>query len=359
MSTSGSQAKKDFFISYTGTDREWAGWIAWQLEAAGYSVVFQGWDFLPSSNFVLKMDQATKNTERTLVVLSPDALLSHYVQSEWATAFQRDPTGEKGLLLPVRVRACEPTGLLAQVVYSDLVGLGEAEARQRLLEAVQAKRVKPTLPPNFPGRPQPYFPSLAAAPPSPDVISGKVLFQADFSNSQRIYDEWDGDILSGGIGWQIAGGMLTSSGNSTDEVVWVRNPLPTANYAVEARMQVPILPDGRSFSSPYIGTFVRGEPPLGGYLIKISGLFALDTAYFSTFYGPTGPRDRKLASYPLDKQWHTYCVQVANNVITFIIDGLQVFRYTDSDKLFTSPGQAGLGAGLQKVNVRSFTITAL
>jgi hypothetical protein len=30
----------DFFVSYTGADR--AEWIAWQLEADGYQVVFQG-----------------------------------------------------------------------------------------------------------------------------------------------------------------------------------------------------------------------------------------------------------------------------------------------------------------------------
>jgi hypothetical protein len=32
---------KDFFISYTRTDREWAEWIAWQLEEAGYATVLQ------------------------------------------------------------------------------------------------------------------------------------------------------------------------------------------------------------------------------------------------------------------------------------------------------------------------------
>ncbi|MBV5337401.1 MAG: toll/interleukin-1 receptor domain-containing protein, partial [Deltaproteobacteria bacterium] len=34
---------KDFFISYTGADKNWAEWIAWQLEEAGYQVVIQAW----------------------------------------------------------------------------------------------------------------------------------------------------------------------------------------------------------------------------------------------------------------------------------------------------------------------------
>jgi transposase-like protein len=35
----------DFFVSYTSADRAWAEWIAWQLEADGYKVVVQAWDF--------------------------------------------------------------------------------------------------------------------------------------------------------------------------------------------------------------------------------------------------------------------------------------------------------------------------
>ena len=37
----------DFFVSYTSADRAWAEWIAWQLEAEGYTVVVQAWDFTP------------------------------------------------------------------------------------------------------------------------------------------------------------------------------------------------------------------------------------------------------------------------------------------------------------------------
>jgi TIR domain len=33
--------QRDFFVSYTGADRAWAEWIAWQLEDAGYSIVLQ------------------------------------------------------------------------------------------------------------------------------------------------------------------------------------------------------------------------------------------------------------------------------------------------------------------------------
>ena len=56
---------KDFFISYNKADREWAEWIAWQLEEAGYTTVIQSWDFSPGRNFILEMDKATKAAKRT------------------------------------------------------------------------------------------------------------------------------------------------------------------------------------------------------------------------------------------------------------------------------------------------------
>ena len=39
----------DFFVSYTSADRAWAEWIAWQLEAEGYTVVVQAWDFVATT----------------------------------------------------------------------------------------------------------------------------------------------------------------------------------------------------------------------------------------------------------------------------------------------------------------------
>jgi hypothetical protein len=47
-----NQDSRNFFISYTGRDRQWAEWIAWQLEEAGYTLFIQAWDFRPGSNFV-------------------------------------------------------------------------------------------------------------------------------------------------------------------------------------------------------------------------------------------------------------------------------------------------------------------
>jgi len=144
------QDHKDFFISYNGADQRWAEWIAWQLEEAAYSVILQAWDFLPGSNFVVQMDLALTLAPRLIAVLSPQYLSALYTQPEWAAAFRRDPKGEQRLLIPVRVQACEVTGLLGSLVYVDLVGQDEAAARQHVLAAVRHERAKPAQAPAFP-----------------------------------------------------------------------------------------------------------------------------------------------------------------------------------------------------------------
>jgi hypothetical protein len=131
------QQMKDFFISYNQADREPAEWIARELVDAGYSVVIQAWDILPGDNFVLAMHRFASQAERTIAVLSPDYLTSLYTAPEWAAAFAQDPTGEKRTFIPVRVRECALVGLLRQIVYIDLLGRNDAEARMALLQGVR------------------------------------------------------------------------------------------------------------------------------------------------------------------------------------------------------------------------------
>ena len=156
-----------FFISYTGVDSGWAEWIAYALEEEGFKTIFQGWDFRPGSNFVIEMQNAMTDAERTIMVLSPDYLNSAFAAPEWAGAFAEDPKGLKRKLVPVMVRDCQPQGLLGPIVHISLAGLEEAAGRDRLLAGVNATRAKPSSPPAFPGaaaHPHKAFPGPAGGP---------------------------------------------------------------------------------------------------------------------------------------------------------------------------------------------------
>src|SRR5579859_5803179 len=150
--------RKDFFISYTGADRQWAEWIAWQLERANFTTTLEAWDSHAGSNSVLDRNTAITQATRMLAILSPDYLASEDTSSEWATAFNQDPTGKLGTLVPVRVRPCDVKGLLGQIVYIDLVGQDEPTAREHLLGWLNRQRHKPTHAPAFPASSAPTFP---------------------------------------------------------------------------------------------------------------------------------------------------------------------------------------------------------
>lgn len=182
----------DFFISYNKADQQMAEWIAWVLEEEGYTTLLEAWDFRPGSNFILEMQRATSDTNRTLAILSPNYLQALFTQPEWAAAFAKDPTGVKRTLLGVRVQPCNLEGLLAQIIYIDLVGLEEADARSRLLSGVKEGRAKPITRPKFvrsKGRSatdRPGFPQ-ASYPPRRLPISFRQVMDIVEEKSQQVY----------------------------------------------------------------------------------------------------------------------------------------------------------------------------
>jgi hypothetical protein len=142
---------RNFFISYNKADKEWAAWIAWQLEEAGYTTTLQDWDFRPADNFAIKMNETLRDSERVIAVLSQSYLNAQFTHPEWATAFRQDPTGSAGTLLPVLVAECDLKGLFSSIVHINLVGKDEAQAKKMLLDGVVRDRAKPLTKPDFPG----------------------------------------------------------------------------------------------------------------------------------------------------------------------------------------------------------------
>ena len=127
---------KNFFISYNKADKDWAQWLDWFIRSRGLTTFTQFNDIPWGTNFVSRMDEGLKQAERLILVLSPDFLSSLYAEAEWTTIFVKDPDGSKRLLLPIRVRQCELTGLLAPRVYLDLWDADEAGAASALTQGL-------------------------------------------------------------------------------------------------------------------------------------------------------------------------------------------------------------------------------
>lgn len=140
----------DFFISYNYQDRDYAEWIAYVLEDAGYQTIIQAWDFQPGQNFIVLVNEALKKAQRVIAVLSPDYIHANLSKSEWAAAFAMDPEGNDGKLVSVRIEECTLDGLLNQIIHIDLVGKSEEEAEKSLLDGLRRERKKPEARPAFP-----------------------------------------------------------------------------------------------------------------------------------------------------------------------------------------------------------------
>nr|WP_169806316.1 toll/interleukin-1 receptor domain-containing protein [Herbidospora sakaeratensis] len=145
--------QRDFFITYNHKDEAWATWVAETLEKAGHTTVIQAWNFLPGDNFMAAMDDALSTCRRTLGVLSPHYLASLFTRAEWTAAYRQTLLGRPRSFIPVRVAECDPGPLLGPVVYIDVAGVDEDEARRRLLAGVADSVPRERRDPRFPGSP--------------------------------------------------------------------------------------------------------------------------------------------------------------------------------------------------------------
>ncbi|MCM3920292.1 toll/interleukin-1 receptor domain-containing protein [Frankia sp. AiPs1] len=228
---SGSPGPVDFFVSYTAVDEAWAQWVAWQLEAAGYTTLIQAWDFGAGAHFVTEMHQAAQHAARTVAVLSTAYLSSAYAAAEWQAAWERDPSGQDRKLLVFRIEDCSRPGLLGQVVGVDLFDVDPDAAAARLVAAARGQRGKPPAEPSFPGGParraglvtEPVFPGrlrVADADPYRLGVHRAIQLSDLGDNTPPVYVERDIDRARNGVRAQLRtaagrGGFVLLVGGSS------------------------------------------------------------------------------------------------------------------------------------------------
>ena len=128
--------------------------MAWHLIQAGYTIELDIWDWAAGQNFIMKMSDALDCADR-LVALFSTAYFDHsrYTAEEWSASVLHIAGVDRGRLVPLRVEEVpfdEVPAVLRPLLYRDLFGLEEDEARRVLLEAV-APPLRPDVKPSFPG----------------------------------------------------------------------------------------------------------------------------------------------------------------------------------------------------------------
>ena len=112
------------------------------------------WDWAAGRNFVTAMSDALDQSDRVVALFSAAYFdRSRYTTEEWSSAVLHVPGTERRRLVPVRVEevpAGKVPAVLRPLVFCDVFGVGEEQARRVLLEAVARPR-RPGEKPVFPG----------------------------------------------------------------------------------------------------------------------------------------------------------------------------------------------------------------
>jgi hypothetical protein len=152
----------DIFVSYTSSDREWAFWIAQELEKLDHTAHVHDWEIGAGGDIASWMEERHDEADNVLLVVSEVYLSKTYsrwerLAAQWAAAGERP-----NFALPVLIESCKLPTLLAQIKRCELFGLGEEEARTRLADYLRSG-VRPLGPMRFPGRDSPDEPSFDRA----------------------------------------------------------------------------------------------------------------------------------------------------------------------------------------------------
>lgn len=108
------------FLSYASADKETAHKIAKKLSERGIRVFLDTYELQPGDSIAKAITVAISASDYLVVILSPSAVNSAWVQNELAAAFSRELTARAITLLPVLIADCEIPPSLASYQFLDL-----------------------------------------------------------------------------------------------------------------------------------------------------------------------------------------------------------------------------------------------
>jgi tetratricopeptide (TPR) repeat protein len=147
----------DIFISYTSSDRDWAFWIGYELEALDHVPHVHDWEIPGGGDIMAWMEERHDTADRVLCIVSNAYLKKPYSSIERRAAQWAALTNRPNFLVPIFIEPCKTPTLFATVKRCDLYDLAEEDARARL----KIFLAPPVRPPPGP------FPGAANAPRSP------------------------------------------------------------------------------------------------------------------------------------------------------------------------------------------------
>jgi tetratricopeptide (TPR) repeat protein len=175
--TKGQCAVADIFVSYTGSDRDWAFWIGHELIALGHTPHIHEWEIGAGGDIMTWMDERLEAADHALCVVSEKYLKAPYSSWERRSAQWAAATDRPNFALPVFIESCKASPFFATLKRCDLYDLAEDDARARLAAFLAPAAKSPRG--SFPGGKKSSAPSVIEPPPP---FPGKPAIKLALSN---------------------------------------------------------------------------------------------------------------------------------------------------------------------------------
>jgi hypothetical protein len=120
----------DIFVSYTGSDRDWAFWIAKELEALGHSPHVHEWEIKGGDDIYAWMEERHGAADHVLCVVSDAYLKAPYSTLERNAAIWQSASKRPGFVLFVAVKPCRFPTLIDHFRRCELYSAVSEEERR-------------------------------------------------------------------------------------------------------------------------------------------------------------------------------------------------------------------------------------
>jgi len=140
----------DIFISYTSSDRDWAFWIAKELQALGHTPHVHEFEVNAGADIYAWMETRVDAADHVLCVVSDDYLKAPYSTLERNAALWQAAAKRPGFVLLVAVKHCTIPALSDHIRRCELFSVPEDAARIRFREFMSKREAPQTA--RFPGK---------------------------------------------------------------------------------------------------------------------------------------------------------------------------------------------------------------
>ena len=119
------------FVSYTSSDRDWAFWIAKELEALGHTPHLHDWEIMGGDDIYAWMEQRHDSADHVLCVVSDDYQRAPYSTLELNAALWQAANKRPRFVLLVVVKPCKLPTLADHIRRCEIFGIPEEAASVR------------------------------------------------------------------------------------------------------------------------------------------------------------------------------------------------------------------------------------